>query len=104
MLKNNILLTKTFDSFEGFIYIKENAELIIQAEKLVNETISELFKKNKVTFSEIKNTVRNTLSTFLFHKTRRNPMIIPVIMNRIDNESNTNFNFVNKDYKPKKNK
>jgi mRNA degradation ribonuclease J1/J2 len=36
---------------------------------------------NKVTFNEIKNTIRNTLSKYLFAQTERNPMIIPVIMN-----------------------
>ncbi len=101
--KNNLLLTKPTILSRGFIYVKENAELIIQAEKLVNETLITLFKKERVTFSEIKNTVRNTLSTFLFHKSRRNPMIIPVIMNRIDDSKKENFNFINKDYKQKKN-
>lgn len=84
--KNNRLLTKPTILSRGFIYIKENAELIVQAETLINTTLTDLFKKERVTFGEIKNTIRNTLSTFLFNKTRRNPMIIPVIMNMNDSE------------------
>ncbi|MFA6855438.1 MAG: hypothetical protein WCR35_03975, partial [Bacilli bacterium] len=35
-----------------------------------------------ITFGDIKNTIRNTLKGYLFNKTGRNPMIIPVIMNK----------------------
>ena len=38
--------------------------------------------KNKVTFAEIKSTIKNTLGRYLFAKTQRTPYIIPVIMNK----------------------
>ena len=38
--------------------------------------------KGKTTFGEIKNTIRHTLETYFYQKTRRHPMIIPVIMNK----------------------
>lgn len=82
----------------GFIYIKENGQLINEIENLVNETLENLFKKERTTFLEIKNTIKSVVSTFLFHKTRRNPMIIPVIMNKID-ENESNFNFIKKESK-----
>ena len=37
--------------------------------------------KEKTTFSEIKNCVRSTLEPFLYKKTHRNPIVIPVILN-----------------------
>ena len=37
--------------------------------------------KEKITFSEIKNCVRSTLEPFLYQKTHRNPIVIPVIIN-----------------------
>ena len=37
---------------------------------------------NKVTFNDIKNSIRSTVSKYYFRKTQRNPMIIPVILNR----------------------
>ncbi len=101
--KNNTLLTKPTILSRGFIYIKDNTDLIIESEKLVDETLNKLFESKRLTFGEIKNTVKNTLSTFLFNKTRRNPMIIPVILNKIDDE-NQNFNFVVKETKRKSNK
>ena len=35
----------------------------------------------KITFSDIKNTVRSSLEPFLYQKTHRNPIVIPVILN-----------------------
>lgn len=96
--KNNTLLTKPSVLSRGFIYIKENGQLITEIEKLVNETLENLFKKERTTFLEIKNTIKSTVSTFLFHKTRRNPMIIPVIMNKNEtSDSSSSYNFVKRE-------
>ena len=46
------------------------------------ETILKELMKNKVTFAEIKSTIKNTLGRYLFAKTQRTPYIIPVIMNK----------------------
>lgn len=100
--KNNTLLTKPSVLSRGFIYIKENGQLITEIERLVNDTLDNLFKKEKTTFLEIKNTIKSTVSTFLFHKTRRNPMIIPVIMNKIDNGESGSYNFIKRDNKNQK--
>lgn len=37
--------------------------------------------KEKTTFAEIKNCIRSTLEPFLYRKTHRNPIVIPVILN-----------------------
>ena len=37
--------------------------------------------KSKVTFLELKNTIRETLEPFLYQQTQRNPIVIPVILN-----------------------
>lgn len=52
-----------------------------EAIKLVYDELTKLLV-NKVTFSDIKNTIRNTLATFVFDNTHRSPMIIPVVLNR----------------------
>ena len=96
--KNNTLLTSPSVLSRGFIYIKENGQLIREIEKLANDTLNDLFSKQKVTFLEIKNTIRNTISTFIYRKTRRNPMVIPVIMNRVEYNAD-NFSFVKKESK-----
>ena len=57
-----------------------------------------MFAKQRVTFLEIKNTIKNTVSTFIYRKTRRNPMVIPVIMNKVEYNAD-NFSFVKKETK-----
>lgn len=102
--KNSTLLTKPSVLSRGFIYIKENGQLITEIERLVNETLENLFKKEKTTFLEIKNTIKSTVSTFLFHKTRRNPMIIPVIMNKNESsDNNSTYKFVTKEARAQRN-
>ena len=99
--KNNRLLTSPSVLSRGFIYIKENGQLIREIEKLADQTLNDLFAKGKMTFLELKNTIRNTVSTFIYRKTRRNPMVIPVIMNKVEYNQD-NFSFVKKDNKRKK--
>ena len=47
----------------------------------VGEQLTQLLQR-KTTFGEIKNTIRDTLGPYFYQKTKRNPMIIPVIMNK----------------------
>ncbi len=64
----------------GFVFIKDSQGLIKEAEYIVNNSLQEKMKE-KTTFSEIKNCVRSTLEPFLYKKTHRNPIVIPVILN-----------------------
>ncbi|MGB4985695.1 MAG: ribonuclease J [Erysipelotrichaceae bacterium] len=69
----------------GFVFIKENQTLIKEAENVVYEALKDLMdSSNKLTFSEIKKTIKSTLEFFLYQKTKRNPIIIPVILNHVD--------------------
>lgn len=77
------LLTKVTIITRGFIFIKENQTLIKEAEKVVYTALKKKEEK-KLTFAEIKNTVRSTLEPFLYNNTHRNPIVIPVILNHID--------------------
>ncbi len=76
---NKILVRPNIVS-RGFVYIKENQSLLKEAELLVYESLSKKMQE-KVTFSELKNTVRETLEPFLYQQTQRNPIVIPVILN-----------------------
>ena len=64
----------------GFVTLN-SSHLIPHAEQRVNDALKELMA-GKVTFGEIKNVIKGTLKRYLFAKTARSPMIIPVIMNR----------------------
>ena len=78
---NGKLLSRPVIISRGFVYMKDSFGMIREAEKLVADTLNKLFK-GKTTFSVIKNTTRDTLSAYFYRKTKRNPMIIPVIMNK----------------------
>lgn len=66
----------------GFVYMKESQQMIREAEDLVESALSKLLAR-KTTFAEIKNTIRDTLTPYFYQKTNRNPMIIPVVMNKL---------------------
>ncbi len=67
----------------GFVFIKENQTLLKEAEHVVYEAMKKRMEK-RVTFGDIKNTIRGSLEPFLYKKTQRNPLVIPVILNQRD--------------------
>ena len=79
----------------GFIFEIEGETVKNQAIKLVYDELTNLLA-NKVTFSDIKNTIRNTLSKFVFDYTHRSPMIIPVVLNRRSDDDPKGISFKKK--------
>ena len=78
--KENKILSRPVIVSRGFVFIKDSQALIKEAEFIVNSSLQEKMKE-KTTFSEIKNCIRSTLEPFLYKKTHRNPIVIPVILN-----------------------
>lgn len=78
--KTNQILMRPVIVSRGFVFIKDSQGLIKEAEMIVYNSLLEKMKE-KTTFSEIKNCVRSTLEPFLYKKTHRNPIVIPVIIN-----------------------
>ena len=78
--KESKILMRPVIVSRGFVFIKDSQGLIKEAEYIVNNSLQEKMKE-KTTFSEIKNCVRSTLEPFLYKKTHRNPIVIPVILN-----------------------
>ena len=64
----------------GFVYVKESEDLIVEATELVSDTLDDLLVRNITDWNKIKNAVRDTLSDFVWRKTKRSPMIMPIIM------------------------
>ena len=66
----------------GFVYVRENEPLMEEARKLVTRSIEKcLGGRQAHDRMHLKNTVRDELSKFLYARTGRKPMILPVIMN-----------------------
>lgn len=78
--KTNKILMRPVIVSRGFVFIKDSQGLIKEVEFIVHNSLQEKMKE-KTTFSEIKNCVRSTLEPYLYKKTHRNPIVIPVIIN-----------------------
>lgn len=63
----------------GFVYVKDNIDLIKEAEKISLAVIEENIKPNYVDFNKIKNGVRDKLGKYLYQATECKPMILIVI-------------------------
>ncbi len=64
----------------GFVYMKESEDLIDEARDVVRESLDDCIGRNITDWNKIKNNVRDNLSEFLWKRTRRSPMILPIIM------------------------
>ena len=65
----------------GFVYVRENEALMEEARQLVSRTLNTALKRGRgVDQQQVKTRVRDELSKFLFARTGRKPMILPVIM------------------------
>lgn len=65
----------------GFIYMRESGELINTAQRSVYRTIKNTFKENeKVTEGMLKDAITSNLQEFLFNKTERHPVILPMLI------------------------
>jgi len=65
----------------GFIYVKESEDFIDEALDLVNDTLYRRENRNYSDIPYIKNIIRDTLREFVWKRTNRSPMILPIIMN-----------------------
>ena len=64
----------------GFVYVKESEELMEELRRVAVEALSRCERSHTTDWSAIKAEIKNDLSGFLYKKTKRNPMILPVIM------------------------
>ncbi|MCI6957248.1 MAG: ribonuclease J [Candidatus Faecousia sp.] len=64
----------------GFIYVKESEDLMEELRNVAMEAIERCQRKRVKDWSAIKSAIKNDLSGYLFKTTKRNPMILPVIM------------------------
>ncbi len=63
----------------GFVYVRESEDLMEEIQKVVNKELEKINAKDTKDWSTIKNNVRDALHEYLFQKTKRNPMLIPII-------------------------
>ncbi|MDD3766905.1 MAG: ribonuclease J [Eubacteriales bacterium] len=64
----------------GFVYMRESEDLIEQIKACAKKSLDNCRSKNISDWSSLKSNVKSDLGEFLFQKTKRNPMILPIIM------------------------
>jgi len=64
----------------GFVYVRESDELLDEARLLVEEAVQDCLDRGKTDWGKLKSTVKDVLSDFVWKKTKRRPMILPIIM------------------------
>jgi ribonuclease J len=64
----------------GFVYVRESEKLIKDSNTLVKETVDKYLLKESIDWGGIKQEIREKLNQFLFEKTKRKPMIIPILI------------------------
>ena len=64
----------------GFVYVRESEDLMDEAREVVLDAVSSCLKKKVTDWGKLKNVIRDSLSDYLWKKMKRNPMILPIIM------------------------
>ena len=64
----------------GFVYMKDSEELIHQAVESIQSEVERFEKEDKSSYANIKNSIKTKLKTFFKSKTKRTPVIVPIVI------------------------
>lgn len=64
----------------GFVYVRESEGLMDEARHVVSDALEECMSRNCTDWGKMKTVVKDSLGNFLWKKTKRDPMILPIIM------------------------
>lgn len=64
----------------GFVYVRESEDLLDEAKRVVDDAVMDCLDRHVTDWGKIKNIIRDSLSDFLWKRMKRNPMILPIIM------------------------
>jgi ribonuclease J len=64
----------------GFVYVRESEGLMEEARAVIEQAVLDCLDRNVTDWGKIKGTIKDTLSDFLWKKMKRNPVILPIIM------------------------
>ena len=64
----------------GFVYVRESENLMDEAQKVVEDAVDKCLRKNVTDWGKLKSVIRDSLSDFLWKKMKRDPVILPIIM------------------------
>ena len=77
---SNVVLAGPDIVSRGFVYVRESEDLMEHAKEVVENALGSCLDRNITDWGKIKNVVKDALSDFLWKRTKRSPMILPIIM------------------------
>ena len=76
----NALLSGPDIVSRGFVYVRESEDLMDEARIVVEEALQDCLNRHVTDWSKMKTTIRDALGSFVWRRTQRRPMILPIIM------------------------
>nr|WP_330408580.1 ribonuclease J [Romboutsia weinsteinii] len=64
----------------GFVYVRESEDLMDGAKGIIKQVLKDCEEKNIKEWAYLKNNIKENLKEYLYQRTKRNPMILPIIM------------------------
>ena len=77
---SNVILAGPDIVSRGFVYVRESEDLMDHAREVVENALDSCLERNITDWGKIKTVVKDALSEFLWKRTKRSPMILPIIM------------------------
>ena len=77
---SNVILAGPDIVSRGFVYVRESEDLMDDAREVVENALDSCLERNITDWGKIKTVVKDALSEFLWKRTKRSPMILPIIM------------------------
>ena len=77
---SNVVLAGPDIVSRGFVYVRESEDLMDHAREVVENALDSCLERNITDWGKIKTVIKDALSEFLWKRTKRSPMILPIIM------------------------
>jgi ribonuclease J len=78
--ENNIVVSGPDIVSRGFVYVRESDALLDEAKSIVSDVLDACASRNVTDWGRMKNNIKDALNEYFWKKTRRRPMILPIIM------------------------
>ena len=80
-MEMNVLISGPDIISRGFVYVRESEELMEEAREIAKNVLTDMLDAGITEWTQLKQNTKDALSKYLYAKTKRKPMILPVIMN-----------------------
>ncbi|WP_274309323.1 ribonuclease J1 [Solibacillus daqui] len=79
-MANNKIVSGPDIISRGFVYMRESGTMINEAQKMLNQHLNSTIQEKDTQWTDLKNEITDVLGPYLYEKTKRRPMILPIIM------------------------